>query len=245
LFRALLDVQELGILVTPMQLLYEQITGRVPIEFIGDSWYVTLPLRHASTGGVYPFFNRIFDLAFSLIGVMGLGVILPFIWLAMRFDSPGPMFYSQERVGQGGRTFRVWKIRTMVVDAEKGGKAIWATKNDPRITRLGKLLRKLHLDEAPQFFSILRGEMSVVGPRPERPEFVAQLEKKIPFYRLRHAVKPGMAGWAILHAGYVDSEDDARLRVEYDLYYIKHQSIWFDLWILIRMFGHVLAFKGQ
>ena len=133
----------------------------------------------------------------------------------------------------------------MVTDAEQEGKAVWATKNDPRVTRVGALLRKMHLDEMPQFWNILRGEMSVVGPRPERPEFVAQLEKQIPFYRLRHAVKPGMAGWAILHAGYVDSVEDARLRVEYDLYYIKHQSIWMDFWILFRMVGHVLAFRGQ
>jgi exopolysaccharide biosynthesis polyprenyl glycosylphosphotransferase len=245
LFRALLDVQELGIEVMPMQLLYEQITARVPVEHIGDSWYVALPLEHAATGGAYPVLKRVFDIALALIGVIGLGALLPFIALALRFDSPGPVFYAQERVGQGGRVFRVRKIRTMIVDAEKRGQAVWAAKDDPRVTRVGKILRKLHLDEAPQFLNILRGEMSVVGPRPERPEFVAQLEKQIPFYRLRHAVKPGMAGWAILHAGYVDSIEDARLRVEYDLYYIKHQSLWMDIWILLRMFGHVLAFRGQ
>lgn len=245
MFRALLDVQELGIEIMPMQLLYEQITARVPVEYIGDSWYVALPLGHAGTGGLYLALKRAFDFGFALIGTVVSGVLLPFIALAMRLDSPGPIFYAQERVGQGGRVFRVRKIRTMVTDAEQRGKAVWATKNDPRITRVGRLLRKLHLDETPQFWNILRGEMSVVGPRPERPEFVAQLEKQIPFYRLRHAVKPGMAGWAILHAGYVDSVEDARLRVEYDLYYIKHQSIWMDFWILFRMVGHVLAFRGQ
>ncbi len=245
MFRALLDVQELGIEVMPMQLLYEQITARVPIDYIGDSWYVALPLGHAGTGSLYPALKRAFDLIFALIGSFGLALLLPFIALAMRLDSPGPIFYAQERVGQGGRIFRVRKIRTMVTDAEQEGKAVWATKNDPRVTRVGALLRKMHLDEMPQFWNILRGEMSVVGPRPERPEFVAQLEKQIPFYRLRHAVKPGMAGWAILHAGYVDSVEDARLRVEYDLYYIKHQSIWMDFWILFRMVGHVLAFRGQ
>ncbi len=245
MFRALLDVQELGIEVMPMQLLYEQITARVPIDHIGDSWYVALPLDHASTGGVYPALKRGFDFVFALVGSILFGVLLPFIAFAMRLDSPGPIFYAQERVGQGGRVFRVRKIRTMVTNAEEQGKAVWATKNDPRVTRVGRVLRKLHLDEAPQFWNILRGEMSVVGPRPERPEFVAQLEKQIPFYRLRHAVKPGMAGWAILHAGYVDSIEDARLRVEYDLYYIKHQSIWMDFWILFRMVGHVLALRGQ
>lgn len=245
LFRALLDVQELGIEVMPMQSLYEQITARVPVEFIGDSWYVALPLGHAGTGGLYVALKRAFDFAFALVGTIAFGILLPFIAAAMRLDSPGPIFYAQERVGQGGRVFRVRKIRTMVTDAERHGKAVWATKNDPRITRVGRLLRKLHVDEAPQFWNILRGEMSVVGPRPERPEFVAQLAQQIPFYRLRHAVKPGMAGWAILNAGYVDSVEDARLRVEYDLYYIKHQSIWMDFWILFRMVGHVLAFRGR
>lgn len=245
MFRALLDVQELGIDVMPMQLLYEQITARVPVEYIGDSWYVALPLEHAGTGGVYPAIKRVFDLVIAIGGSAALSLLLPIIAFAMRLDSPGPIFYAQERVGQGGRLFRVRKIRTMVTDAEQQGKPVWASKNDPRVTRVGALLRRMHLDEMPQFWNILRGEMSVVGPRPERPEFVAQLEKQIPFYRLRHSVKPGMAGWAILNAGYVDSVDDARLRVEYDLYYIKHQSIWMDVWILFRMIGHVLAFKGQ
>jgi lipopolysaccharide/colanic/teichoic acid biosynthesis glycosyltransferase len=133
----------------------------------------------------------------------------------------------------------------MIVDAERDGQAVWATKNDPRVTRVGKLLRKTHLDEFPQLWNILRGEMSAVGPRPERPEFVEQLESRVPFYRLRHAVKPGMAGWAIVNADYVDSVEDARTRVEYDLYYIKHQSLWLDLWILARAAGQIIAFKGR
>jgi lipopolysaccharide/colanic/teichoic acid biosynthesis glycosyltransferase len=167
------------------------------------------------------------------------------IALAIRLDSPGAVFYSQTRVGQGGRIFTVRKLRTMVTDAERDGQAVWAARNDPRVTRAGTILRRLHLDEVPQFWNVLRGEMSIVGPRPERPEFVAQLEKHIPFYRLRHAVKPGIAGWAITHADYVGSVEDARLRVEYDLYYIKHQSLWLDFWILFRTVWHVLAFKGR
>jgi lipopolysaccharide/colanic/teichoic acid biosynthesis glycosyltransferase len=170
---------------------------------------------------------------------------LPLIALAIKLDSPGPLFYTQERVGQGGRIFRVRKLRTMVVNAEQNGQAVWATKNDPRVTRVGKILRKMHVDEFPQFWNILRGEMSAVGPRPERPEFVAQLEHRIPFYRLRHAVKPGMAGWALVNAGYVDSLEIAQLRVEYDLYYIKHQSLWLDLWILFRTVVQVVAFGGR
>ncbi|MBI5652621.1 MAG: sugar transferase [Chloroflexi bacterium] len=230
-FRALLAAQELGVALRPMPIVYEEITGRVPVDYIGDNWYVALPLGHASTGSVYPIIKRAFDIVSASLGALLFCIALPFIALALKLDSPGPLFYTQERVGQGGRIFRVQKLRTMVVNAEQNGQAVWATKNDPRVTRVGKFLRKLHVDEFPQFWNILRGEMSAVGPRPERPEFVAQLEQHIPFYRLRHAIKPGMAGWALVNAGYVDSLEIAQLRVEYDLYYIKHQALWLDLWI--------------
>jgi lipopolysaccharide/colanic/teichoic acid biosynthesis glycosyltransferase len=135
----------------------------------------------------------------------------------------------------------------MVADAEREGEAVWASKNDPRTTRIGRILRRTHLDELPQFWNVLRGEMALVGPRPERPEIVAQLEKQIAFYRLRHAVKPGATGWAIVNAGYVyvDSVDAARERVEYDLYYIKHQSLWLDLWIVLRTVGQMVMFRGR
>jgi exopolysaccharide biosynthesis polyprenyl glycosylphosphotransferase len=245
LFRALLDAQELGVDVVPMPLVYEQVTGRVPVQFIGESWYVALPLSHASSSDLYRALKRAFDVTFALIGLSVFALMLPFIALAIKLDSAGAVFYAQPRVGQGGRIFKVWKLRTMVRDAEANGQAVWAARNDPRVTRVGKILRRLHLDEVPQFWNVLRGEMSIVGPRPERPEFVAQLEKQIPFYRLRHAVKPGLAGWAIAHADYVDSVQAARLRVEYDLYYIKHQSLGLDVWILFRAIGHVLSFKGR
>jgi len=245
LFRELLNTQEFGVEIKPMPLLYEQITGRVPVEHIGDSWYLALPVDD-NTGSIFSAaLKRLFDIGVAGIGLLIFGLLLPFIALAIRVDSAGNIFYSQTRVGQGGRIFSVRKLRTMVTDAERDGQAVWARKNDPRVTRIGKLLRKLHLDELPQFLNVMNGEMSIVGPRPERPEFVEQLEKQIPFYRLRHAVKPGMAGWALVHAGYVDSVDDARVRVEYDLYYIKHQSIWLDIWILFQTAGHMLAFGGQ
>jgi exopolysaccharide biosynthesis polyprenyl glycosylphosphotransferase len=245
LFRAIMDAKELGVQITPMPVLYEQITGRVPVQHIGESWYVALPLNQTATGNLASAVKRAFDLVAASIGLIGFGALLPFIVLAIRLDSPGAVFYSQTRVGQGGKLFRVRKLRTMIANAEANGQAQWAVKNDPRITRVGKFLRRTHIDELPQLWNILRGEMSLVGPRPERPEFVAQLEKQIPFYRLRHAVKPGIAGWAVIKAGYVDSIDDARLRVEYDLYYIKHQSIWLDLWILTHTVGQVLMFRGQ
>lgn len=244
-FRALLDVQEQGVQLTPMSVLYEQITARVPVEHIGDSWYVALPLGHAGTGGFYPIAKRALDLFVAVVGSIIFGVMLPFIAIAIRLDSAGPIFYSQKRVGKGGRVFSVRKLRTMVTHAEADGRAVWATTGDPRITRIGKFLRKARIDEFPQFLNILRGEMSAVGPRPERPEFVEQLEHQVPFYRLRHAVKPGMAGWAVINYDYVDSIESARVRVEYDLYYIKHQSIWLDITILFRTMEQVFALKGR
>lgn len=245
MFRAVLDAQEQGIPITPMAALYEQITARVPIEHVGDGWYVALPLGHAGTSGVYAIVKRIFDLSLALAGTIIFGLMLPFIALGIKLDSRGPIFYMQERVGKGGRIFCVRKLRTMVANAEPDGKAVWAATGDPRITRFGRFLRKARIDEFPQFLNVLRGEMSAVGPRPERPEFVERLEAQVPFYRLRHAVKPGMAGWAVVNYDYVDSIESARVRVEYDLYYIKHQSIWLDIQILFRMVGQVFALRGR
>jgi len=170
---------------------------------------------------------------------------LPFIALAIYLDSPGPIFYTQERVGTMGKIFRVYKFRSMVPDAEKEREAVWAKKGDPRVTRVGRLLRATHVDEFPQFLNILKGEMSVVGPRPERPEFVAELETEIPFYRIRYSIKPGMAGWALVRQGYGASKEDAIIKLEYDLYYIKHQSLWLDLTIVLKTIADTLTFRGR
>jgi len=245
LFQALMDCHEQGIQITPMPLLYEEITGKVPVQHIGDSWRAALPLNHASTGSLFSAFKRTLDVIVSLIGLAILAVLLPFVALAIYLDSPGPIFYFQERVGQGGKTYRLVKLRTMVPDAERDGRAVWARERDARVTRVGRILRAAHIDELPQFINILKGEMSVVGPRPERPEFVAELEKRIPFYRLRHAVKPGMAGWALVKCGYGDSVEDALIKLEYDLYYIKHQSFYLDLLILLKTIGDMLSFRGR
>jgi lipopolysaccharide/colanic/teichoic acid biosynthesis glycosyltransferase len=133
----------------------------------------------------------------------------------------------------------------MIPNAEKDGEAVWAKKDDPRITRVGRFLRLTRLDELPQFINVLKGEMSIVGPRPERPEFVAELEERIPFYKVRHSVKPGMAGWGLVRYGYADSIEDALEKVQYDLYYIKHQSIYLDLLILAKTIGVMISFRGR
>ncbi len=162
----------------------------------------------------------------------------------IKLTSPGPLLYSQERVGKDGRTFKVYKFRSMVAGAEKKGQAIWAQKNDPRVTRIGKFIRKFRVDELPQLFNVLRGEMSIVGPRPERPEFVHRLATSIPFYDNRHLILPGITGWAQVVYPYGASEDDAREKLRYDLYYVKHMSLFFDAMILLTTIRTVLFGRG-
>jgi len=244
LFQAILDAKELGVQITHMPVLYEQLTGRVPIEHIGDNWYVALPLDSADSSGFYLVANRLFDITSSLIGLLLLLPFLPFVALLIYIDSPGPIFYSQERVGKGGEIFNLIKLRTMIPEAEKGG-AERARVSDERITRIGRLLRKIRLDEMPQLLNVLKGEMSAVGPRPERPEHLAELDEEIPFHRLRNSAKPGMAGWAVVNYGYIESLEDAKIRLQYDLYYVKHQSIWLDITILLRTFLQMILLKGR
>lgn len=245
LFQALLDSKEQGVQISLMPVLYEQLTGRVPIEHIGgDNWYVALPLDSVESGGFYPLANRIFDILGALVG---LGLLLPFfpiLSFVMYMDSPGPIFYKQERLGKGGKPFNLYKLRTMIPNAEKNG-AERAKTDDDRITRIGKILRKMRLDEMPQLINVLKGEMSAVGPRPERPEHLAELDKLIPFHRLRNSVKPGMAGWAVVNYGYIESIEDAKVRLQYDLYYVKHQSLWLDTIILLRTIWQALTLKGR
>ncbi len=245
LFQALMDCKEQGVQITLMPVLYEQLTGKIPIEHIGDNWNVALPLESKEAGGLYPVAKRIFDITGALMGLTLLLPFAPMVMLAIWLDSRGPIFYTQERVGKGGKVFQLLKLRTMVTDAEANGHAQRAQTNDPRITRVGRWLRKMRLDEMPQLLNVLKGDMSAVGPRPERPEHLAELDAVIPFHRLRNAVKPGMAGWAVVNYDYIDSVDDARIRLEYDLYYIKHQSLALDFFILLRTMGHMLALRGR
>lgn len=235
-----------GVEVIPMPVLYEQLTGRVPIEHVGGQWYAAMPVQPRTSAALWPMTKRVFDLVSAGVGAFLLVLAFPFIALAIYADSPGgPIFYTQERVGKGGRTFRLYKFRSMVPDAEKFGEAVWAEDDDPRVTRVGRLLRKTHVDEFPQFFNILKGDMSAVGPRPERPEFVDELAEEIAFYRVRHTVKPGMAGWGLVNQGYGSSKEDAKLKLQYDLYYIKHQTLWLDIVILLKTIIDTVTFGGR
>ena len=174
-----------------------------------------------------------------------LAAVFPIVALAIKLDSPGAIFYKQERVGQHGAAFTVYKFRSMVQNAERNGKAQWAIKGDARITKVGNFIRKTRLDELPQVLNVLRGEMSMVGPRPERYQFIEELQKQIPFYRTRLAAKPGLTGWAQINYGYGSTTQDALIKLQYDLYYLKHWSPWLDFKILLRTFAVVLKMQGQ
>jgi len=244
MFQALLDCQANGISVVRVLRLYEQVTGRVPIEHIEIDWLVSSFIERVRLEPAFMLTKRLVDLLGAVVGLALLAVAAPILAVAIRAEGPGPIFYRQVRLGLGGRQFTVVKFRTMRPDAEQDGEARWATAADDRITRVGRFLRRTRLDELPQFLNILKGEMSLIGPRPERPEFSALLEQRLPFYRTRLLVKPGLTGWAQVNYGYGSTVEDALIKLQYDLYYIKHQVWWMELAILIRTLETVLGMKG-
>ncbi len=245
-FQALMDAYEHGITIAPMTLVYENITGRVPVEYVNNDWAVVLlPIKNADgTFDPYQVFKRGMDIVLALLGLAAFAVLLPFIALIQRLDSRGGVFYTQDRVGRNGRIYKVYKLRSMVADAEAETGAVFSHRGDPRVTRVGRFFRKTRLDEVPQLINVLRGEMSMIGPRPERPEHVVRLQEKIPFYRTRLIVRPGLTGWAQVRYDYGSNDEDALIKLQYDLYYIRHQSLILDLNILLRTVGKVLSMSG-
>jgi len=220
----------------------EMVTGKVHVSAIGQAWFL-----HNLTEGskrLYELFKRAFDIAGSFVLAVISLPFIPLILLAIKTTSPGPAFFTQWRIGQNGRKFLAMKFRTMYIDAERHGPQ-WAQKNDPRATRVGRFLRKMRVDEIPQLINILRGEMSFVGPRPERVEFVQELTKDIPYYQERHLVKPGLTGWAQINFPYGASKTDALEKLQYDLYYIKNRSLILDLTILLKTIKVVMQGSGQ
>jgi|TARA_R100000501_G_scaffold17911_1_gene34564 sugar transferase (PEP-CTERM system associated) len=228
----LLKAKLSGVRVTDMSTFLERMTGRVDLESVRPSWLIFSDgFLGSSTGAVVS--KRLFDLIASGLLLLLSSPILLVSALAVRLSSPGPIFYRQERVGQFGKVFEVMKFRSMVQDAEKDG-AVWAQKGDARVTSVGRVIRATRIDEIPQIFNVFKGDMSFVGPRPERPVFVEQLSRQIPFYDERHVVKPGITGWAQLNYPYGASVEDARHKLEYDLYYIKNYSLFLDIVTLIQ-----------
>lgn len=243
-FQGVMDAYVHGINIVPMPLLYERITGRVPVEHVNKNWAVVLPIDDETLIKTYPVFKRLLDVTLASVGMVFFVLLLPLIALIIKLDSPGSIFYTQERVGLNGQIFSIIKFRTMVQNAEAVSGAVFSRKGDPRVTRAGRFMRKTRLDELPQFINILRGDMSFVGPRPERPEHVERLMTKIPFYRTRLVIRPGLTGWAQVRYGYGADDEDALMKLQYDLYYIRHRSLLLDLNILIRTAGKVLRMSG-
>ncbi len=244
LLRAVVQAQEAGVEVVRLETVYEQLLRRIPINYLQPDWVLTSlvdAMRYQDASRVA---KRMLDILGGCVGCVIFLCLLPFLGLAIWLDSGGPVLFRQERVGLGDRPFRLLKFRTMARDAEPDGPR-WADDRDHRATRLGLILRRSRLDEVPQFVNVLLGEMSLVGPRPERPEFVEELEELIPFYRTRLLVRPGLTGWAQVNYRYGNSVADSATKLEYDLYYIKHRTLLFDLGIAMRTVKTVLMFAGR
>jgi exopolysaccharide biosynthesis polyprenyl glycosylphosphotransferase len=218
---------------------YEEYTGRLPMVHLAEGWELSAPVSR----NAYAHFKRAIDTALVLITAPLWLLVAAAIWVAVRVDSAGAAIYRQERIGRDGESFTLYKFRTMVVDAEKDGPR-FAVTNDARLTNVGKFLRLLRADEIPQLINVLKGDLSLVGPRPERPVFTEQFEGSIPFYSYRHLVRPGVTGWAQVNFGYADNERDTVEKLTYDLYYVKHMSPWLDLLILGRSVWTVLTGFG-
>jgi exopolysaccharide biosynthesis polyprenyl glycosylphosphotransferase len=218
------------------------LTGKIMVEFINPSWLIfssgfqKSPMRR--------FVKRLTDIAFSVVLLLLLLPLLLLTAVMIRLDSPGPVIFSQERVGERRRIYRMHKFRSMIQNAEKLSGPVWALENDPRITRVGRIMRRLRIDELPQLWNVLKGKMSIVGPRPERDVFVQELEKTVPYYRERFSVKPGITGWAQVNYGYGASVADAIEKLNYDLFYIKNMSTMMDLLIVLRTIRILLFGRG-
>ncbi|HNP33413.1 MAG TPA: sugar transferase, partial [Flavobacterium sp.] len=244
LYNQLIHLLENGYIIREYTQVYENLTQRIPMQYVSRDFYRYFPFSRSNQNHFYLIMVRFFEILFSLIG-LSIGVaILPVILLGNLLGNRGKLLYTQERVGKNGEIFNIVKFRTMVKNAEQKG-AVFATINDSRITPFGKILRKSRIDEVPQFINILKGDMAVIGPRPERPIFVNEIAEKMPFYETRHVIKPGLTGWAQVNYSYGETIDDSLIKLQYDLYYIKHRSLFLDVNIIFKTLGTVLLYKGQ
>ncbi len=243
LIRNVLDARLQGMHIRDMADVYEQLTGRIPVRNIGDQWLLFTDGFYLLRKEYIQKLKRLMDFGVSglLLALTAPAMVL--IAIAVRIESSGPVFYQQVRVGKGEKPFTIYKFRSMRQDSERGG-AQWAAERDPRTTRIGRILRLTHLDELPQMWNIFTGDMSIVGPRPERPEFVKMLEENIPYYAIRHSIRPGVTGWAQVNYRYGSSVEDSERKLEHDLYYVKNMSLLLDFKILLRTIGVVLLGDG-
>lgn len=242
--KQLIQLFEEGINIKSFETYYEEVTYSVPIEYLDYNFYKRINFNKNSHNQFYLFTQRFFDILISILGLIFFIAILPLLLIGNLIGNRGALFYTQERVGFKGKTFKIYKLRSMIKNAEKDG-AVWAQKNDSRITSFGKFLRNTRIDEFPQFINIIKGEMSLIGPRPERPEFVEELKESISFYAIRHVVRPGLTGWAQVNFPYANTIEEQQSKLRYDLYYIKERNTFLDFKILVKTISIVLFFKGQ
>lgn len=240
--RQLLDCKLLGVKVYDLSTHFEKRLGQIRIDYVNAGWLIFGD--GFNQGALRSGIKRVSDVLFSLLLIAVSAPIMLVTALLIKLDSRGPVLYKQERVGQNNSSFMVAKFRSMRTDAEKDGKPQWASAQDSRVTRVGNVIRKLRIDELPQLFNVLKGEMSLVGPRPERPFFVEQLTEQIPYFAVRHSVKPGVTGWAQVRYAYGATVEDAQNKLQYDLYYVKNHSLFLDLVVLFETIGVVLTGKG-
>jgi exopolysaccharide biosynthesis polyprenyl glycosylphosphotransferase len=241
--NSLLDVASSGFKVVGVTTFFEHAFGWVPLRSVTPSWFMGILHLHQRTYS--RFAKRTFDIVCAAIGVVVVAPILPLIALLVRRSSPGPIIYRQTRVGESGKLFTMYKFRTMEDGAEQPGKPVFAEEDDPRVTPVGRVLRQTHLDELPQLWNVLRGEMSIVGPRPERPEFISMLENTVPFLARRLLVKPGITGWAQLRCDYASDSETVADRLSYDLWYLRHRNLTVDLAICAKTFSALLLHPGR
>ena len=240
--RSLLECRLNGVQVTDLARYFERVHGRVPIESLKVSWLIYGDGYRQ--GWLRSFVKRVFDIAATVVLLLFTLPIMTMMALLIAVESKGPVIYRQDRVGRGGKQFTLLKFRSMRIDAEKDGKPSWAAVNDARVTRIGRFMRRARIDELPQLINVLRGEMSFVGPRPERPEFVKMLTEQIPFYSVRHSVKPGITGWAQVRYSYGSNVEQAVKKLEYDLYYVKNHTLLLDVLILVDTVRVVMIGDG-
>ena len=244
LYQQLLHLLECGNVIREYTQVYESKTQRIPVQYIARDFYRFFPFSRSNNNKLYLFLVRFFEFVFSFIGLIICILFIPFIFVGNLIANKGSLFYTQERVGKNGVIFKIYKFRTMVKNSESDG-VVFATSNDARVTPFGKMMRKSRIDELPQFYNVLKGDMAVIGPRPERPFFVDEIAQIMPFYETRHVIKPGLTGWAQVNYSYGESIEESLIKLQYDLYYIKHRSIFLDLSITFKTITTVLFYRGQ
>ncbi|WP_300569521.1 exopolysaccharide biosynthesis polyprenyl glycosylphosphotransferase [Flavobacterium sp.] len=244
LYNKLIKLLENGLVIREYTQVYESITQRIPVQYVARDFYKYFPFSRSNQNQLYLILVRVVEVITAFLGLLGGLLISPLVLLGNAIGNRGPLFYTQERVGKNGTIFKIYKLRSMVTNAELKG-AVFATANDSRVTPFGKFLRKSRIDELPQFINVLKGDMAVIGPRPERPIFVKEIAEIMPFYETRHVVKPGLTGWAQVNYSYGETIQDSLIKLQYDLYYIKHRSVFLDVNITIKTISTVLFYRGQ